>query len=357
MRQPEQYEQRGTPAIAAQGWPRVAVIVLNWNRWRDTVACLESLQKITYPNVRITLVDNGSDADDVMHLRAWANTVKMLRNNQNLGFAGGNNTGIRDALQDPATSYVLILNNDTVVEPEFLTEMVQAARAQHADMISPRVLGFSDRHTVDRFGIVLTRALLGYDMKLWEGRDPFCPSGCCALYSRRLLEDVRVGEEYFDEDFFCYSEDVDLGIRAVLLGYHAAAAHDAIVYHKASASTSPESAFSLYHGHRNTIWYLAKSAPGSALLRHGLWIFLGQLLPVISNIFRGRGLLILRAKAAGVRGMPRMLSKRRLAYEGRKLYPSMLEASLYPRPFYMFRTRVTRLLANLRAVRPGDPAH
>lgn len=328
--------------------PRVAVVVLNWNGGQDTVQCLRSLQAVTYPNVEIIVVDNGSAPADVAALRQWTSRVTLIENQANLGFSGGNNVAIRRALSDPRTEYVLVLNNDVLVEPDFLGHMIETAVRRDAGMVSPVVISLADRKTVDRLGIVISAALLGYDMKRWEGQDPFCPSGCCALYSRQLLMAVELDGEYFDEDFFAYVEDVDLGMRAVVRGFRGALARQATVYHKGSASTYIQSPFSQYHGHRNTIWYLAKSVPASVLIRHVHWILLGQLLPLIPNVARGRFGLLVRAKAAGMRGIPRMLRKRHALLARRPVHADLVERRLDPRPFYLFPPeRPRRLIARL----------
>ncbi len=330
--------------------PRVALVILNWNGWRNTTECLQTLRAVTYPNFRVIVVDNGSGAEDLVRLRQWTGRIELLENGENRGFAGGNNVGIRHALQDQNTDYVLILNNDTTVEPDFLHEMVETALRKRVDMVSPTVLDYADRQTIDRLGIVLSKALLGYDMKQWEGKEPFCPSGCCALYGRRLLTETELSGEYFDEDFFAYAEDVDLGIRSVLLGHKAALASKAIVYHKGSAATAVNSPFALYHGHRNTVWYLAKTVPTATLIRHGLWVLVGQTATIISNIRRRRGLLIFRAKMAGLRGIGRMLRKRRLVMQSRRIDPVALESALDDRPFYLFVPRLLRCLTHLASI-------
>jgi GT2 family glycosyltransferase len=295
---------------------------------------------MTYPNVRIVVVDNGSEEDDLIRLRQERERVTLLENKQNLGFSGGMNTGIRYALQDPEVAFVLVLNNDTTVEPDSLTMMMDTALRKRVDMVSPRILAYTDREAVDRLGIVVSAALLGFDMKRWEGREPFCPSGCCALYSRRVLEDIRLDDEYFDEDFFAYCEDVDLGIRAVLLGYRAALAPEAVVYHKGSVSAFAESSFSVHQVHRNTIWYLVKSVPATALVAHTLWILLTQILSIVGNLRRRRGLLVLQAKVAALRGIGKMLRKRKKLAR-RNVDVRSFEQALDPRPFYSLFLRRT----------------
>src|SRR5690242_13465997 len=108
--------------------PLISVVVLNWNGKIDTLECLESLARVDYPNFEVIVVDNGSADDSVAAIRQQFPDVMVLETGANLGYAGGNNVGIRKALEDQA-SYVLLLNNDTVVHPQLLTSLVEAAAA------------------------------------------------------------------------------------------------------------------------------------------------------------------------------------------------------------------------------------
>ena len=108
--------------------PTVTVVVLNWNNLPDTIECLESLRAVTYPALRLLVVDNGSTDGSEAALRARFPGLELLQTGENLGFAGGNNAGIRRALEGGA-DHVLLLNNDTTVDPGFVTAMVDAARA------------------------------------------------------------------------------------------------------------------------------------------------------------------------------------------------------------------------------------
>ena len=124
--------------------PKVSIIILNWNGLQDTIACLESLQKVTYPNCAITVVDNGSKGDDVQILRdRYGNHVHIVANDNNYGFSEGNNIGIRASLHQEA-DYLLLLNNDTVVAPNFLAELVQAA-VDHNDtcIVHPKIYDYT----------------------------------------------------------------------------------------------------------------------------------------------------------------------------------------------------------------------
>ena len=129
--------------------PKVCVIILNWNGLEDTIECLESLKKTTYPNYEVVVVDNGSKGNDAQVLEErFADRIHLVRNDRNYGYAGGNNIGIRYALTGSVPDYLLILNNDVVVAPDFLTEMVGAAAGdEQIGLVGPKtyVYGTSDR--------------------------------------------------------------------------------------------------------------------------------------------------------------------------------------------------------------------
>jgi GT2 family glycosyltransferase len=111
---------------------KVSIIILNWNGYEDTIECIESLKKITYPNYEVIIVDNASSGDDVRILKEkYGGYIHMIANDQNYGFPEGNNIGMRYAL-GKGTDYLLLLNNDTVVDPEFVTEMVKVAESNPA---------------------------------------------------------------------------------------------------------------------------------------------------------------------------------------------------------------------------------
>lgn len=111
-------------------YPKVSIIILNWNGLEDTVECLESLKKVTYPNYKVVVVDNGSEGDDVRILREkFGDYIHIVQNDKNYGFAEGNNIGMRYALTNLHPDYMLLLNNDTVVAPDFLGELVRAGES------------------------------------------------------------------------------------------------------------------------------------------------------------------------------------------------------------------------------------
>ena len=154
-------------------FPRLAVIILNWNGLKDTRECLESLRKTDYSNYQIFLVDNGSKGNDAEILKKeYGDFIAVISNETNLGFAEGNNVAIREALEDAEVKYVFLLNNDTTVEPDFLTEAVKAAIGDRRSaingkigMVATRMVDYYRRDEVDSLGVRLTRGGLAFNIK------------------------------------------------------------------------------------------------------------------------------------------------------------------------------------------------
>ena len=114
-------------AINIDKKPEVSIIILNWNGLEDTIECLESLKKITYPNYKLIIVDNGSEGNDVAVLRhRFGSYIHIIEKDKNYGFTEGNNIGMRYALKGEAR-YILLLNNDTIVDPDFLSNLIKVA--------------------------------------------------------------------------------------------------------------------------------------------------------------------------------------------------------------------------------------
>ena len=288
----------------------VHVVVLNWNGWAESLECLESLVQSDHGDLQVTVVDNASTDGSVERLTEWMRRrpdnspvmVGLLRNSENLGFAEGNNRGIAHALELSA-DYLFILNNDTVVERDTISEMVRTAEHFSAGMIAPAIYDYAHRDVVDRFGIVLTRSGFGYDRITVDDGPLLCPSGCAALYRRDLVESlVEDGCGFFDRSFFIYNEDVDVGLRATARGYHATLASNAIVYHKGSSAWGRGSPRAYYLRHRNTVWTILKNYSTNLLVREAIFLASGQVLGLINAVRRRRFRAVLKGKWDGLRG-------------------------------------------------------
>lgn len=288
--------------------PHIAIIVLHYKNPDDTRTCLASLEKIDHQNYSVIVVNNDS-GDHGNTLKNEFPEIELIQNESNVGFAEGNNIGIRAALENAETDAVLILNNDTEVKPNFLSEMAQA----EGDMIAPRMMQHDSRNNIDNLGVVMMQSGLPFN-RTDEKQKLFCPSAGCALYSRTLLEEIAYEREntkyYFDRMYFMYCEDVDLGFRARLLGFEPAYAKDAIVYHKGSASSGKLSDLAVYNTYRNLIWTQYKNYSLTMFLRNLFWIILGWSAIFFGYLFKGRPGIIIKAVIDGLRGIATMKQKR-----------------------------------------------
>lgn len=222
--------------------PSVAVVVLNWNGTDDTLECLESLRYLDYPKAEVIVIDNGSTPPAVAEIGRRFPTATCLQLNENLGYAGGNNVGIRYAVEK-GHDYVFVLNNDTIVSPGCLRAAVAIAESdQRIGAVGVKIIALDDPARVwVAFGQVTYRQdlvrLIGF-YELDNGafdrvQDVEWVPGTAILLRRQAIEDVGV----FDEQFFAYHEDVDWCTSARAKGFRIAYVPDAVVYHKGHRST------------------------------------------------------------------------------------------------------------------------
>jgi len=242
----------------------VYVVILNWNRRDDTLACLASMAQSTYQPRRILLVDQGSTDGSVEAVRRRFPAVEVVQTGGNTGFARGMNAGIRHALAAGATD-VLLLNNDTIVAPAMLERLV-AQRAPEIGMIGPAIF-YADRpHQIWSTGGGINPVL--FEMTGNHGRGQPLPnrpmpraflSGCAMLIPRRVFEDVGL----FDERFFMYYEDLDLCLRIGQAGYRLLLVPDAHLWHRVSQSSGgPNTPGERYHTARSSGIFFRKHMHG-----------------------------------------------------------------------------------------------
>lgn len=294
-------------------YPTIGVISLNWNGFAWTEQMLASLLKNDYPgHVEILIVDNGSREPEGEKLKArFGDAITLLQHEKNEGFTGGNNLAIAQLLQNPDIAAIVLLNNDTVPDPHFLTELVDTWRATGAELVAATMHQLDNPNEIDNLGITLTAGCLPFNRK--NDQTPlFCPSGGCVLYSRRFIETLLQKDGYFfDPRFFAYAEDLDVGFRARQYGFKITIAADAIVLHKGSASTAPMSDFAVGQTYRNLLWTLGKHLPLPALLWWLPKIIAAHVILIGYHIMRGKSRVILRAYAHGLRKLPTFLRERK----------------------------------------------
>ncbi len=310
-------------------FPRVAVIVVNWNR-RDLLReALDSLLRQDYPAeaVEIIVVDNGSDDGSAELVASRYPQVRLLRNQENRGFCAANNQGIQAA---SASAYIALLNNDAVADPHWLSAMVElAGKHPEAGMIAAKIVVHDQPEIIDKAGHVI----------YWDGQnrgrgagerdegqydhteEVLWPDGCAALYRRELLAELGG----FDEDFFAYADDAELGLRARLAGWTCWYAPGAVVRHRRGATLGLDNLRRIELIERNRIWLVAKLFPWSLLWLNAIF-YLARIAAGAWAATQGQGEAArfpglagkLRVARALLRGglqalplVPKMIAKRR----------------------------------------------
>jgi GT2 family glycosyltransferase len=316
---------------------KVSVIVVNWNGDFFLERCLTSLMNQTVKPHEIILVDNASSDGSLEIVRQFL-FVRLIALDQNAGFARGNNLAIETASAE--SKWIALINPDAFPEPDWLAQLIDAAR-ENPDytMFASRQVMDKNHGLLDGNGDVYNISGLVWrdghgkcvDEAALEPQETFSPCAAAGLFRRDML--ISVGG--FDEDFFCYVEDVDLGFRLRLIGQRCLLVPSAVVHHIGSATTGGQlNDFSIYHGHRNLVWAYVKNMPS--------WLFWACLpLHIAMNfatvgvfIMRGFGRVILRAKRDALLGLPKMwrrrqeIQKNRIASVG-EIW-RMLDKRLFP---------------------------
>ena len=312
-------------------YPKVSIIILNWNGWKDTIECLESLYRITYPNYEVIVVDNGSKDDSVQKIKEYARgkirvdskffkynssnkpikyieytkeelengkyskrkkeldvspsdkKLFILKNDKNYGFAEGNNIAIRQILKENKSDYVLLLNNDTVVDPIFLTELVkEAENNQKVGIVGSKILNYYNKN-IDFCGGKINWWLgRPYHIKKeYYGKTNFI-TGCCMLIKKQLIQKGII----FDKLYFLYFEDADLCERAKKNNYLLKITNKAIIYHKISRSSIKKNKKSdkyIYYFARNRLIFNKKY--NKNIIKHTFFLFFQYTIKTVAAFF------------------------------------------------------------------------
>lgn len=220
--------------------PRVTCVVVNWNGWRDTVECLNSLRQQDYRELEVIVVDNGSTDDSIRRIQEAHPWIDLVETGRNLGFPSGCNVGTRLALQRGA-QYIWLLNNDTIAPPDTLRKLMRTALANPgAGAVGAVLYYMHDPGQVQAWG--------GGRINLWTGFVTHFTrpaaflgnaylTGACMLLPRRVCEEVGL----FYEGFFMYCDDSDLGIRLRRAGYSLVVTKETAILHKEGASSPKRS--------------------------------------------------------------------------------------------------------------------
>lgn len=248
--------------------PSVSIIILNYNGCEDTRACLRSMEHLTYPNVQVIVVDNGSTDGSVEAFRTQHPRFKLIETGVNLGFTGGNNVGIRYALEQGA-DYIMLLNNDTIVAPDMVDVMIEVMEANpKVGVTGPMIYYYDSPETIWSAGggIDWSRGytwMIGIDQedKAQFGLHPRSVdfvTGCAILARRGVWEKVGL----LDEKFFMYYEETEWCVRARRAGFEITHVPTAMVWHKISKEARAASTHTYYYMTRNRLLFLYNSHVG-----------------------------------------------------------------------------------------------
>ncbi|MGD0282335.1 MAG: glycosyltransferase family 2 protein [Dissulfurispiraceae bacterium] len=314
--------------------PAITVIIVNLNGERYLRDCLGSLASQTFGDFEVIVVDNGStdgSLDLICNGFPWVRIICLACNT---GFAKGNNTGFAAS----SSRYMVTMNNDTIADSGWLNALFEAAESDPlVGMVASKIYLGREGKELDSAGMLIYPD--GMSRQRGRGEtdsgqfdsigEVLFPSACAALYRSEMLKAIG----YFDEDFFSYCEDADLGLRARLAGWKAVFAPRAIVRHLYSQTGGQYSAFKAYHIERNRFWVLIKDLPLSFILLfpvYTIWRYIVQIYGLITGrgsvarFAEGSGSLsligvVLKAWGGSIAGLSEALKKRKRIWSSRQL--------------------------------------
>jgi len=317
-------------------YPKVSIIILNWNGWKDTIECLESLYQISYPNYDVIVVDNGSKNESIQKINEYCKgkikveskffeyspenkpikiieytreeaeagggkekenadlasdrKLIIIKNEKNYGFAEGNNIGMRHALTALKPDYILLLNNDTVVDKEFLGELVKVGESgERIGIVGPKIYYYDD--TKRLWGAGNRKSINKINEERFNNIIEVNWVVGCAFFIKASVAD-KVG--LLDPDLFLYGEEDDYCKRVKKAGYKLYFSHSSIIWHKSSLQGNHLKPYQVYYSSRNRIILLRKNYPSIRFYKFMLgYFFIDRPLYVLQLLKSGRYNLII----------------------------------------------------------------
>lgn len=329
------------------GTPLCSVVVVNWNGRELLGPCLEGLRQQRRQDFEVLLVDNASSDGSAAWVRTHFPEVRVIENARNLGFAGGANAGFAAAEGD----CLVVLNNDTRPEPQFLEALVEAAREDARVGMVAGVLVFAHRPAyIASAGIRMQWDGVAIDHLAGQPRsllpdtpvEIFGPSGGAALYRRAMIQEIGP----FREDLFAYLEDAELAWRARLAGWRCLLAPDAVVHHVYSATSGLDSPFKSFQLARNRLLLLFLALPAGLWLRFAPFIVAYDLFACLYGLLSG-DVQVVRGRLAALRAFPGLWAERRAVQARRRValreLVRLLAPPMAPWTVLRLRRRIARL--------------
>ncbi len=312
----------------------ISVIIANLNGERYLPDCLGSLSAQTFRDFEVVVVDNGSTDGSLNLIRKDFPWVKVIELKENAGFARGNNIGFESS----SSEFVATLNNDTIAGPGWLQALYDTATRDSAiGMVASKIFLGREGNELDSAGMLIypdgmsrQRGRGEADSGQFDDMDEVLfPSACAALYRRKMFEEIG----YFDEDFFSYCEDTDLGLRGRLTGWQARLAPGAVVRHLYSGTGGKYSSFKAFLVERNHLWVLLKNMPLRYILMSPFSTARRYMIQAY-GIFSGKGsvarlaeqskmseliAVVAKAYCQALRELPIMARRRKEIWDGKKI--------------------------------------
>jgi GT2 family glycosyltransferase len=288
----------------------ISIVIPSWNGCHLLKTLIPSLMEQLVDNTSVTVVDNGSTDSTVKWLTNTWPQINVITLNENRGFSGAVNAGIKAAGRDD----IILVNNDTFVEKGWLNALASAReRYPDAHIFASQILNADPPHPIDTAGDGFTIAGFGYKIGWLEkdtseydrAREVFSASGCSVFIRREVFDTIGM----FDEDFFAFGEDLDFCFRARLAGFCVMYIPESRIFHVVRATAENDSALFWYH--RNLVWLLIKNLPGTLFLLYWPHIAANFLLIGFRSIYSGWCRIFTRSLTVAMRGLPAMLEKRK----------------------------------------------
>lgn len=284
------------------------IVILQYNNSQDTIRCLDSVKELDYPNYEVIIVDNGSNVKDVNKIRNWIQKehhsdsytkYEILDTKYNSGYSGGNNIGIKYALENRA-DYLLILNPDTTIRKNTLTKLIEAAESDSQIGILGPAVNENGKTVyggkIDWLQPELSHLVVELLSELSGSTTKFYIPGAAMLIKRQVIEKIGL----LDERYFLYFEDADFCKRAKQAGFKLAIVPDAVVHHKPSSSTfSLGTPLLLRYHYRNAHLFNWKNGPPWVKFILPFWSFF-IIIKQLTKLLLGREREISKAILAGV---------------------------------------------------------
>lgn len=304
--------------------PKVSIVVINYNGAKYLKDCFDSLEKLSYPNYEVILVDNASSDDSIEFTRENYPWVRMAALDKNYGFAEGNNK----AAEVASGEYIAFLNNDTKVDADWLTELVKvAASDKNIGICTSKIYLMGEEGVLNSAGGTVNLVGQGWDKGYLEkdqGQyDQICevfdPCGAAFLIKKELGE--RIG--YFEKSHFAYYEDLDIGWKTWLFGYKVLYVPKAIVYHKWGGTfNTVDSMFKIYLFERNRLMTFARNFSSTTLVKLMPLLLVNEVIRTFGYIliYKNPKYLLLRVKiyASVLTRIPYIMNKRHYIQKERK---------------------------------------